>query len=750
MISRIKHIKGIGKYFDCKIGGKQFGVNTVIFGHNTGGKSTFTDILWSYKTGDSSFIEARKTFGYFGSQIVEFVDENNVEIKYPSENWDKGYDNIEIFDTQFINENIFEGSEIKFGNQQKLHSIIIGFKGKQLADEINASQIKFAEITDEKNKRTRYFNQFFKNKISSDNFFKLPKHTDPDKLVNEIKETIRVANNQQKIKVVFDYTDNLLNNILTQTTKETLSQNIETKAELLIEHISNNWSEVNQSKDFLQTGLKLTKPDKENCVFCGQQLSNEAKNLLSVYSSFFSKEYSALKNAIVLAVEKFDKFNPSQIIENLVDKFASVGVEVDFSGINLESLKELKKETYLEFKRKQEDLSYNVNFNSYDNILSAFETIKFKVVGYSAKYLIKGEVNISNLENKIFEIETSKTRHSDEWIKYHQTGIDLENEQEHIKNNREKLRAELNDYSNNLYDIHFDTINKILDILGADFRICEFKPLKKLNGDKERVFQLEFYKTHKILINETVKNRPRFKNTLSESDKRLLAFSFFYSLLLHDVKLEKKIILFDDPFSSFDTNRRKKTVELLSNPFLITPEGEKVEKKFKQLIILTHEKEFFKWIFQTLNNPKALKIVDDGLQNGVKKSTIEDCNVYEEFIEEQNKRDLKIILERVTNNEPINDFESLVVKCIKILESIFTRKYLFELQEQISSRKSVRSFVVKLNELKINNFDKAPKYNQFIMLCDTLNIEKHENTLSNEGQNAISVLNDFLKLIKEI
>ena len=45
---------------------------------------------------------------------------------------------------------------------------------------------------------------------------------------------------------------------------------------------------------------------------------------------------------------------------------------------------------------------------------------------------------------------------------------------------------------------------------------------------------------------------PNFRNTLSESDKRLLAFAFFVSLLSHDRELDKKVVVFDDPMSSFE------------------------------------------------------------------------------------------------------------------------------------------------------------------------------------------------------
>ncbi len=171
----------------------------------------------------------------------------------------------------------------------------------------------------------------------------------------------------------------------------------------------------------------------------------------------------------------------------------------------------------------------------------------------------------------------------------------------------------------------------------------------------------------------------------------------------------------------------------------------------KQLIILTHEKEFFAWVFRKLDSPKALRIVGNGLDfNGVKTSTIVDCDVYKEFIEHENKRDLKEIQEIYQSNKPISDYDGLCAKCRKVLESIFTRKYLFELQDEINQNRSIRSFTDKLRELRINDFDKTPKYNDFIFLCDNLNIELHDSPMRNDGGNANNILGDFLKLIKQI
>jgi len=752
MISRFTIIKGIGRFQDCQnLGGRHFSKNTIIFGQNTGGKSTLTDILWSLKTGDIAFIEGRKTFGFAGSQQVELFDQDNNAFRFPSTDWNNGFDNIEILDTQYINENIFEGNEISFDHQKNLHRIIIGSKGKTLAEGINSLQEEFNELTQWKTNKTNEFNRTFKREISVTDFKNLIKYDNVDEKIKQIQATIETAHNQSKIKTVFDSIDTLIDNIVNQNTKSVLSESIQVKAELVSTHILKTWKNPNHSKDFLQTGLTLTKEEQEHCVFCGQQLKDEAKDLLQAYSQLFSNEYRKLQADISAAVSKFEKWNPQSILESIQDKLGSINLSINTNEINKTELKEIKEAANSEFTNKLKDIGYNVNFENYDKLLQIFQQVKVQVDELKKKNIFSAEVNIENLKKKIKELEFSKTRHTQEWDDFLKEYDDIDIIQEGKRMKREALRKELNEYSKKLFSIHLDTINKTLEQLNADFTICDFQPMKRLTGQNERIFALNFFKRHRVLIGETATDKPNFKNTLSYSDKRVLAFAFFYSLMIHDEKLDEKIIVFDDPFSSFDSDRRTRTTELLANPHLITQDGELIEKKMNQLIILTHEKEFFKWIFRKLESPKALRIVGNGLDsNGIKTSTIVDCDVNKEFIEDENKRDLKEIQETYQSNKPISDYDGLCAKCRKVLESIFTRKYLFELQTVIDTKGSIRSFTEKLKELAINDFDKVPKYNQFIFICDNLNIELHDSPLRNDGGNAYNVLGDFLKLIKQI
>lgn len=631
MISKFTKIKGVGRFLDCQFGENQFGRNTIIFGENTAGKSTFTEILWSLKTGDKSYIEGKKSFGFAGNQQVEFFDENEARHIFPSAEWSRGFENIEIFDTHFINENIFEGDEVTYDNQKKLNSIIIGTKGKKLAAEINSLQDDFNTLTTKKTARTSEFNRIFKKEISVKEFTELKKIENVDEKIKELNSRIELLNNQQKVKDVFEALETSLDNVINQSTKQILSKSIEVNADLVSEHILKTWATPTHSKDFLQTGLSLTKSDHEKCVFCGQDLEQNAKELLAAYSKLFSQEYKSFQADITSAVSKFDRWNPVNFIESIIDKLSSVNLTIEINEATKSQMAELKEKVNTSFAAKAKDLDYEIIFDDFDKLIEIFKNIKIQISGLKQKNIFTSEITIDDLNRKIKLLEFSKMRHSKEWIDFLDENIVIDRDQETIKEKRETLRAELDKYSNNLFENHIDTINAILDELNADFAICDFQPIRKLVGQKERIFALKFFKNHKVSIAETAGDKPNFKNTLSESDKRVLAFAFFYSLMMHDNKLEDKIIVIDDPFSSFDTARSVSAVRLLAHPHFVDRGGDVIEKTMNQLIVLTHDREFFKWIYQKLYKPKPLKIIPDGENNGVKKSTIVACDFEAEF-----------------------------------------------------------------------------------------------------------------------
>lgn len=146
-----------------------------------------------------------------------------------------------------------------------------------------------------------------------------------------------------------------------------------------------------------------------------------------------------------------------------------------------------------------------------------------------------------------------------------------------LEENISKIEEKINNLNKIVsYDIYLDKINKY---------ILKFNPLLKITrlvkyGDK-LVYSLEV-SGHLIRTDEDT--HYSLKNTLSEGDKSALALAFFLAKIDLFDDLQNRLIVFDDPISSFDNARRSTTVNELYN----------IGNKSDQLIILTHDLKFAK------------------------------------------------------------------------------------------------------------------------------------------------------------
>jgi wobble nucleotide-excising tRNase len=77
---------------------------------------------------------------------------------------------------------------------------------------------------------------------------------------------------------------------------------------------------------------------------------------------------------------------------------------------------------------------------------------------------------------------------------------------------------------------------------------------------------------------------PSFATTLSDGDKRTLAFAFFVASTLDDPKLAQRIVVIDDPMCSLDMTRRQHTQTVLKQ----------IRAKAEQIVILAHDAYFIR------------------------------------------------------------------------------------------------------------------------------------------------------------
>ncbi|MBI5101303.1 MAG: AAA family ATPase [Nitrospirae bacterium] len=740
MLKRILKIQNVGRFIDCSAGGCNFGATTLIYANNTNGKSTLTAILRSLQNGNSDLIIGRKSFGMKSSKKIELLFDNgaqNIPFVFQDKKWNQLFPNILIFDSHFISRNIFEGENISFENQKNLNQIIIGQDGQKLSREIAALERQSTDLASKKREKSAEFSRHFPS-ASLDAFLKLHKDDEIENKLAKLEQEITIAREKEKLKALLDKYINELEKINFYDIRSILEKNLDILQHDIEQHLKDNFASRDNATQFLKAGLSYLKEkpldSKRRCVFCGQHIEGSGEHLIKVYGDFFKSGYEDLQKAISLKSELFKQWNLEALLARITAEVQALQVDMTLS-LDLQKIANTKKTVDEEIAKKI-DLTYRVDFNSFDLLQAEVERIIAYIKHFKATNIdATTNLTMPQLEQKKKHFVLIRDRFKSEWINFSEQHKAISEEADKIRKERDSKREKLDEYARKIFGQHKDTINSFCRQLGADFEIVDLTPLKKLKGQDERLFVLKFYGIHRIEIGAIDEKRPNFKNSLSESDKRLLAFAFFLSILAHDDNLDKNIIVFDDPISSFDRERKRKTVHLIAD---ISSRG----KLPLQKIILTHERSFLNDLLCDPNLEEAVTLeITSEIRDGIKQSKIEHCD-RSLFLDDEILKKIKRLRDILDKELFIEQYEK---DCRTVLEYLFKTKYYFELRDDIVNRKGVRSFAEKIF------MSDKPKRDKFLRVCNDLNIPMHDGTLPLPSHGDVkSILRDFFECLREV
>lgn len=153
MLLKTLQIRNIGRFdFSAAV---ELAQATVVYAENGRGKTTLAAILRSLQTGEPLHILERKTIGSGDQPIVGFlatVNAKNSQCKFDGQVWSTTLGDCEIFDSAFIAQNVYSGSEIDPDHRRSLHKFVLGASNVALArkvdeldDEIRAATQSIAE-----------------------------------------------------------------------------------------------------------------------------------------------------------------------------------------------------------------------------------------------------------------------------------------------------------------------------------------------------------------------------------------------------------------------------------------------------------------------------------------------------------------------------------------------------------------------------------------------------------------------------
>ncbi len=322
MINKIIKILSVGRFEDYNaVGDLEFKKMTVVYGENGRGKTTLSAIFHSLKNNQPIFILERSTLGNTDKPNIEIRAENDNYI-FKDGQWNKDHKNIEIFDSTFINQNIFSGENVEHDHKKNLYHFVVGEGGVKIAQNVNIldSQIreKGNDITKKENDIQKYV---IGSSISIDNFINLPAMVNVDDLINKKEKEVEVIKKSSMIlakpllqKLILpEYPKKEIDTILNLTLEGVLKE----AEEKTKEHIRTNLDFGGEA--WIEKGLSYIKD--ENCPFCGQNC--ESVDLINAYKGYFNKEYNTLKDNIFIEINA---------IKNLFSESALIHVQNNYNS----------------------------------------------------------------------------------------------------------------------------------------------------------------------------------------------------------------------------------------------------------------------------------------------------------------------------------------------------------------------------------------------------------------------------------
>jgi wobble nucleotide-excising tRNase len=149
LVKKIVSLENIGCFRSLAAKGDvQFKRLTLIYGPNGYGKTTLAGILRSISTGDPAYIDERATLGVATQPQAEILLGTGLA-KFGNGAWSATETHLEIFDSTFVNDNVFTGEHVGPEHRKNLYDVVVGASAVALAREIDGIDAKSRGVADD-------------------------------------------------------------------------------------------------------------------------------------------------------------------------------------------------------------------------------------------------------------------------------------------------------------------------------------------------------------------------------------------------------------------------------------------------------------------------------------------------------------------------------------------------------------------------------------------------------------------------
>ncbi|MFY7937334.1 MAG: AAA family ATPase [Flavobacterium sp.] len=661
MINKVEYLTSIGKYRNYTAAGQvNFKQLTLIYGDNGGGKTTLTSVFRSLTTNKPEIIRSRISTNHTAPQAAQItqIGTPNVFHTFGTAGWTTPFANIEIFDIHFVNDNIYSGFDFNEEHKKQLHQFVIGAQGVAIQNQIE--QNKAAKATSRQNQASieQQLIQQVGNNLTADlitSFLAIPVNqaNGIDQQITAAEAALASANANSIIQTL--QTLSTLAPITSGIDFASLITDLQTTSQAIqnatLEALFSNHCQdladngLDGPENWLQRGFAYVESKQAaneptiSCPFCKQTIDGNVE-ILNAYISKFNAEFNALVQRLQLHSTSLQNFNLDAAIQAINNINQTNTGRITSWATHLPNT--VQPPT---FNIIADEAVLRAEFQSL--IASLQQKIQNPTVAVATATAIVFQSSVQTINTNIDSYNQSVTTYNAAITTFRagiQTAANAQLTVDRLKRIKKRFETPIVTLCTQLsaekltlrgLETVYTTLSQQQQAAAATFfssyqtRINHylgnvFKTLFRIDNvvhvaPQGRATQSKI--GYKLTIDgkdiSFVPNQPfNAKECLSEGDKSTIALAFFLSKLDIDPNRQDKILIFDDPLSSLDTNRRTYTIGIIKALF----------QQMKQVVVLSHNEFFLHEIGKDFGGAvkNTLRITENF---AAKASVIEECDL---------------------------------------------------------------------------------------------------------------------------
>ena len=297
-LREVKYIRNVGCFENGQsVADATFGPCTLVFGENGWGKSTLADLLRSLTTNNPDIVIGRKTLAGGPEQkaVVRFGDQQAV---FEGGAWSGIRPRIAVYDSVFVNENVFSGDVVTNEHLKKQYGMVVGEEGVRRVRRIVGLDNENRENNNQSRVVETELNGIIKavgpEGVTLKEFLVLEAIADVDAQIEAKDKEVKRTSQARVLKVA---AEPQLLPVPTEIEKfrQCLHSTIEgiAAAKAVREHITKHEGKSRGAmthETWLEAGVAFM--DDEECAFCGQPLND--LTLVDSYAEFLVLIYLTL------------------------------------------------------------------------------------------------------------------------------------------------------------------------------------------------------------------------------------------------------------------------------------------------------------------------------------------------------------------------------------------------------------------------------------------------------------------------